>query len=141
MLNLNITDKSMLEGYTAQQLKHMINIINKGYPHFKIPKTGTKPELIERIVSANQFILSFNSKNKNDQQLSSIEQTGGQLDSSKQTKTVKELDKLIKDYNSTQIDSFNVSSDKKLNKISLCGTKAQKIERLEKAGVIITLAR
>jgi len=42
----------------------MIDLLNKGYPHLKIPKSGNKKEIIERIISANTFIASMSSKDK-----------------------------------------------------------------------------
>ena len=51
-----ITDPKLLEGQTQKQLSALVDVINRGYPHLKISKSGNKTDLIRRIIATNNLL-------------------------------------------------------------------------------------
>ena len=125
----------MLKGHSGTQLKYMIDLINKGYPHLKIAKTGNKAELINRIVTANSCIKATNSTSSSRQAVSSEPAVNQQP-----AKRAKHGEKnayltLINNYNTAQVTAHNVSRRGKVVRLSRGGRAEDMRSRLIQAGV------
>ena len=144
-----ITNPESLSSLTANQLKNMIDVINRGYPHFKIPKQGNKPELVERIVAANMLIIALDPTTAPSARPSATtpipataESTQPQAPAPAARKRPKPGEKavylgLIDQYNASQVASHNVSSRVPVSKLSKTGSVEILRERLLKVGVAI----
>ena len=158
MINECITDGSLLAGHTANQLKHMLEILNRGYPHLKLPKHGNKTELVDRVVAANMLIAALKPSAQREEppaqpsallSLQSAPATTTQSISSSSrpepvempaAKRAKPGEKttllaLIAQYNVSQVAAYDASSKTKVNKLALTGSCQLLRERLVKVGV------
>jgi len=140
-------------------------VINRGYPHLKISKSGTKTDLIRRIIATNN-LLEACEPTKAPAHSSGAAQDHEQHEEDDESKTAarpyskKEDDTppaaaaslkrkrvataksvyidLINRYNSSQIDGYDPQSGTKLLRLSAYGNAQTLKERLEGgAGVVI----
>jgi len=136
-------------------------VINRGHPHLKISKSGTKTDLIRRIIATNNLLeacspsinvapvhssggaTAAQDNEKHDQDESKKEDEEGPTAAAPSLKrkrgaTAKAVYiDLISRYNSSQLDGFDPQSGKKLLKLSANGNAQTLKERLEGAGVVI----
>jgi hypothetical protein len=133
----------------------MIDLINEGYPHMKLAKTGNKGEFINRIVTANNFIKANNFVSSTQPASSSQLAATSQPVSSSQpaassepafnqvsAKRAKTGEKnayitLINDYNAAQVADHDVSRRGKVIQLSKNGSAEVLRHRLVKAGVTV----